>query len=129
MKRSGANDQEQTRFKKKVQSQGESKSAKFKVDKGGGLKDGKRTWANCGKKNYGECLLGTGSFFCCGKDGHKMRDCPMINSRGREGKQVAPSVPKDDALTKRRFYALRSRVEKLDEKESDDDVGKFSIFC
>ena len=46
-----------------------------------------------------------------------MRDCPIIATRGREGKQVAPSVPKDDALTKRRSYALRSRVEKMDEKE------------
>ena len=53
----------------------------------------------------------------------------MIASRRRDGKQVAPRVSKDDASTKRRFYALRSRVEKLDEKESDDDVGKFSIFC
>ena len=34
----------------------------------------------------------------------------MIASRGKEGKQVAPSVPKDDAPTKRHFYALRSRV-------------------
>ena len=73
--------------------------------------------------------MGTGSFFGCGKDGHKVRDCPMIASRGREGKQVAPSVTKDDASIKRRFYALRSRVEKTDEKESDDDVGKFSFNC
>ena len=59
-KRSGGNDQEQTRFKKKVQPQGESRSAKFKVEKGGGSKDGKPTCAKCGKKHYGECLLGTG---------------------------------------------------------------------
>ena len=58
-----------------------------------------------------------------------MRDCPMISSKGREGEQVAPSVPKDDASTKRCFHALRSRVEKPEEKESDDDVGKFSSFC
>ena len=58
-----------------------------------------------------------------------MRDCHLIASRVREGKQVAPSVKKYYALTKRRFYALRSRVEKTDEKESDDDVGKFSLFC
>ena len=49
----------------------------------------------------------------------------MIASRGRDGKQVALNVPKDDASTKRHFYALRSRLEKTDEKESDDDVGKF----
>ena len=59
MKRSGASDQEQTRFKKKVQSPGQSTSAKFKVDKGGGSKDGKPTCANCGKKHYSECLLDT----------------------------------------------------------------------
>ena len=70
----------------------------------------------------------TGSLYC-GKEGQKVRDCPMIASRGREGKQVAPSVPKDDASTKRRFYAIRSKVEKPDEKESDNDVGKFSFFC
>ena len=59
LKRSGARDQEQTRFKKNVQSQGESRSAKFKVEKGGGSKDGKPTCANCGKKHYGKCVLGT----------------------------------------------------------------------
>ena len=42
-KRSGARDQEQTWFKKKVQSQGESRSAKFKVEKGGCSKDDKPT--------------------------------------------------------------------------------------
>ena len=67
MKRSGASDQEQTRFKKKVQSQGESNSAKFKVEKGGGSKNGKPSCANCSKKHYSECLLGTGSCFGCGK--------------------------------------------------------------
>ena len=116
-KRSGSSYQDQTMFKKKVKSQGECRSSKFKVEKGGGSKDGKPTCVNCGKKHYGKCLLGTGSCFDCGKDGYKVRYCPMIASRGREGKQVAPSVPKDDALTKRRSYALRSRVEKMDEKE------------
>ena len=51
----------------------------------------------------------------------------MIASRGREGKQVAPSVPKDDAPTKRCFYALRCRGEKPD--ESDDNFGNFSLYC
>ena len=128
LKRSGATDQEQSGFKKKVQSQGESRSVKFKVEKGGSSKDGKRTCEKCGKKHYGECLLGTGIFFCCGQGWHKVRDCSMIY-RCREGMQVAPSVPKDDAPTNRRLYALRSRVEKPDEKESDDYVGKFSFFC
>ena len=48
----------------------------------------------------------------------------MISSRGREGKQVAPCVPKDDALTNRRFYALRTRGEKPD----GDGVESKSLF-
>ena len=80
MKRISASDQDKTRFKKKVQSQGESRSAKFKVEKGGGSEDGKPTCAKYCMKHYGEYLLGTGSCFGCGKEGHKVRDCPMIAS-------------------------------------------------
>ena len=71
LKNSGASDQEKTRFNKKVQSQGESRSAKFKVEKCGGSKDCKHTCAKCGKKHYGECLLGTGIHFGYGKMGTK----------------------------------------------------------
>ena len=72
-------------FKKNVQSQGESKSAKFNVDKGGSSKDDKPTCANFGKKHDGECLLGTRSFFGCDKDGHKVRDCLIISTTGKKG--------------------------------------------
>ena len=99
------------------------------IEKGGGSENGKPTCVNWGKKHYGECLLGTGSCYGCGKEEHEVRDCPIITSRVNEGKQVTQSVPKDDAPTNRRLYALRSRVEKPDEKESDDDFGKFSFFC
>ena len=51
LKRSGASDQEKIRFKKKVQSQGESWNAKFKVEKGGGSKDCKLTCGMYGKKH------------------------------------------------------------------------------
>ena len=53
----------------------------------------------------------------------------MIACKGREGKQVALTVPKYDASTKRRLYAPCSRVENPDEKKRDDDVGMFSFFC
>ena len=124
LKKRGASDQDQTRFKKKVQYQGEYRSAKFMVDEGG-----KPTCAKCGKRHYCECLFDTGSYFGYGKDGHNVRDCPMIASRGKKDKKVAPSGPKEDAPTKRHFNELRSRVEKPDEKESDDDVCKFCFFC
>ena len=53
----------------------------------------------------------------------------MIDFREREGKKVAPSVQKDDDLTMTRFYALHSKMEKPDEKEGDEDLGKFFLFC
>ena len=46
-----------------------------------------------------------------------MRDCPTIASRGRDGKQVYPNVPNDDAPNKRCFYALRTKGSKSDEDE------------
>ena len=94
--------------------------------KGGGSRNGKPTCSTCGNKNLGECLLGMGIFFGYGRYGHKVRDCPSISSR-KEGKKVEPSGPKEDAPTKRRFFALRTTGKKL--VESDDDVSKFSLFC
>ena len=68
----------------------------------------------------------TGSLYC-GKEGQKVRDCPMIASRGREGSQVSPSVPKENASINSCFYALQSIREKPD--ESDDNFGKFCFLC
>ena len=35
----------------------------------------------CGKNNFCACLLGSDKYFCCGKLGHKVRDCP--NAKGQ----------------------------------------------
>ena len=70
------------------------------------------------------------SFFGCGNKVNKVRYCPTIASGGREGKQVAPDVPKDDAPKKRCFYAFRTRGSKID--EGDDNDGKLlylSLWC
>ncbi|TMX01612.1 hypothetical protein EJD97_024135 [Solanum chilense] len=45
----------------------------------------------------------------------------------KKGKQVAPSVPKDDAPTKRCFYALRYRGEKPDDGDDDGAPTKGSL--
>ena len=50
----------------------------------------------------------------------------MNTSREREGKKVAHNVPKDDAPTKRRLYALRTRGKKPG--DGDDDKGKSLRF-
>ena len=86
----------------------------MKFEKGGGSLKGKPTCVTCGQRHYGEGLRGTRSFFGCGKEGHKVRYCPTIASRGNEVKNVAPNVPKDDVQVKRRFYALRTIRENQD---------------
>ena len=63
MMSSGTSDQRQPRFKKKTSNHNEYRGAKFKLKKGSGSKNGKHTCATCGKRHYGECLLGTGSCF------------------------------------------------------------------
>ena len=51
-----------------------------------------------------------------------MRYCPNISSRGREGKQVAPNVPKKDVpKAKARFNALGATGSKPDENYDDGD--------
>ncbi|TMX04176.1 hypothetical protein EJD97_011140 [Solanum chilense] len=72
-------------------------------------------------KNYGQCLIGTESCVCCGKDGNKVWNCPTIAARGKEGKKVPPSVSCNDAPKKNHFYALRARGSNLDD---EDDLCK-----
>ena len=46
----------------------------------------------------GKCVVGTWNCFGCGKEGHKVRDCPSIAAREKESKQVLLSVSGDDVL-------------------------------
>ena len=87
--------QEQTRVKKRAQTQEESRSTNTKLEKGGGSQNGRPIRVTCGKRYYGECLKVTGRFFSCVKEVHKLRYYPIIASREKEGKKVAPNVPKD----------------------------------
>ena len=121
-KRRDASDQELTRLKKNAQIQEEPKRFNVKLTKGGGSNNGKPTCVTCGKKQYCECLLGTGSCNGCGKEQNMVRYCPMIYSRGRESKKVAPSAQIDDAPTKRCFYVLRTRGAMTDENGDDGEV-------
>ena len=125
LKRSGSSHHGQPRFKNRAQTQEESRSANVKLEKGGGSQNGRPTRVTCGKSHYSECRKGTRRCFGCCKEGHKVRDYPIIASRGREGKQVASNVTKDDVQATRHFYALRTRGEKLD---GDDDKGKSLNF-
>ena len=57
-----------------------------------------------------------------------MRDFPHISSIEKEGNQVSPSVPKDDAPTKRHFYELRARGSKPYENDDDDEANSLHFF-
>ena len=100
----------QPRFKKRAQGQEEPRSAKVKLEKGGGSQNGNPTSVTCVKRNYGEYVKGTRSYFGCGKEGYKVRDCPTIASRGRDGKQVSPNVPKDDGVSMHSELRDQSRM-------------------
>ncbi|XP_049359531.1 uncharacterized protein LOC125824223 [Solanum verrucosum] len=66
----------------------------------------------CGMKNESKCLAGIDGCFGSGKSGHKMRDCPMLMAKGREGKKASPSGVGANAPKQNRFYALQTRDEK-----------------
>uniref|UniRef100_M1DFK3 Gag-pol polyprotein n=1 Tax=Solanum tuberosum TaxID=4113 RepID=M1DFK3_SOLTU len=69
------------------------------------------TCTRCGRKHEGKCLADIDGWFGCGKSGHKMRDCPMLMAKGKEGKQAPPSGAGSNAPKKNQFCALQTRVE------------------
>ena len=125
LKRDGSSEKNQYRFKKRAPAQDEPSAPKVKLEKGSRSLNSKPTCASCRKKHYGKCLVGNGNYFCCGKEGQKVRDCPSIASRVREAKQVPPCFPSKDVPRKNHFHALRDRGSKTDENE---DVDKFLYF-
>ncbi|XP_049358270.1 uncharacterized protein LOC125822855 [Solanum verrucosum] len=82
-----------------------------------------RQW--CGKKHEGKCLASMDGVFGCGKSGHKMSDRPMLNVKGRVGKQASPSCSGSNAPKKNRFYALQTRGEQEGSLDMFIDMLKF----
>ncbi|XP_069145520.1 uncharacterized protein [Solanum lycopersicum] len=62
-----------------------------------------------GKKNVGECLVGTNSCYGCGKGVHKVKYCPNVISQGKGNSQFGPS---SEAPKRNRLYAFRLGVNK-----------------
>ena len=51
----------------------------------GSYKGLKSECAQCGKNHYGECRLGTDSYFKCGQPRHFAKECPQIVSGSGSG--------------------------------------------
>ena len=83
LKRGKVNKQGKPMFKKRASNQDGASVSKEKLGIGSSSQIIKPTCSTCVKRHHGECLVNTNSFFGCGKDGHKVRDCPGIASRGR----------------------------------------------
>ena len=62
------------------------------------------TCRKCGKKYYGERLVGTGNCFRCGKEGHKIRDCPNIKGQDKSGGKAQASGSNVDFPKKNLLY-------------------------
>ena len=98
MNRSGSSDKTHLGSRKRFQNLEEPRSAKVKFEKGNGSQVCNPTCASCGKRHYGQCLLGIWSFFGCGKNRHKVRDFSTS-----DGKKVHFYAMKVDAPQKKRL--------------------------
>lgn len=86
--------QDKPKFKKRFTNQVPSnfqKSNKDRVSnpkpqwgKGGGSQSEKPNCAKCGKRHMNKCLVGTNSFFGCGKSGHMVKNCRVYKTQVRE---------------------------------------------
>ncbi|XP_049359583.1 uncharacterized protein LOC125824280 [Solanum verrucosum] len=97
-----------------AQSIEESKMTRMRKDLkrgGGGSQFAKPTCSTCGKKHFGKCLASTSGCYGCGKNDHKVRDCPTLTARRREAKQASHGGPNLDDQKKTRFYALQANKE------------------
>ena len=99
---------------------------KFKRGKGTNSPNEKPTCNKCGKGYLGECLVGKGINFSCGKSGHKIRDFSLLLTKGRNGRQVQPSGPGFNAPKQNIFYALQTRQDR--EGFSNVEIGIFHFY-
>ena len=110
--------QDKSRFKKRFSNKVPSKFPKSRNDRVSNLKSQKgkstslptknRICGKCGKKHYGDCLVGTDNCFRCVMICHKVRDFPNLKGQDKCSGQAQASGSNVDAPKKNHFYALRS---------------------
>ena len=78
----------------------------------------------CGKNHYGDRFMGTKNSFSCCKSGHKMRDCPNMNSQDKGTGQAQESDP-SDGTKKNNFDVLLCRGKQ--DTSPDVVIGMFKV--
>ena len=56
---------------------------KYQKEKGTRSSNKKLTCGKCGKKHYGDCLVGMDNCFGCVKSGHNVRDCSNVKGQDK----------------------------------------------
>ncbi|WMV57929.1 hypothetical protein MTR67_051314 [Solanum verrucosum] len=83
-------------------------------------------YTRCGKKHDGKCLADTDGCFNCGKNGHKMREFPLLATKGRDGRQAQPSRSGSTTPKQNKLYALQTQQDHED--SSDVVTGMLKVF-
>ena len=96
-------EQGRTKSKQRYSGKDSSNTPRFYQEKGSRSLLAKSTYSNCGRIHYGKLLADMYVFYGCGKDWNKMRDYLVLKAKGREGKNVSPSVPYKSSQKKNRF--------------------------
>ena len=85
--------QDKPKFNKRFSNQVTSNFSKNRIDRDSNPKPQRGrnidppkerpTCGKCSKKHMGEYLVGTNSFYGCGKGVHMVKDCPYLRSQGK----------------------------------------------
>ena len=55
--------------------------------------------------------MGSENYFCCGKSGHKVRNCPNMRGQEKGSVQDQSSCPRSESPRRTHFYTVKTRVE------------------